>query len=153
MNRARILKKFMTFANKIVKKRKLILFNSYPAYSDNALALFEYIMDKRKDIVKSYEIIWGQDKNDEVPKYLSKYNIKNVDKKSPKGIWTYLRAKYIFSTHGYFSGVESGKNQIQVNLWHGCGYKAITDYDRCYLGDYTIATSEIYKKIQATFYK
>lgn len=32
MNRARILQNFMTFANKIVKKKKLILFDSYPAY-------------------------------------------------------------------------------------------------------------------------
>lgn len=142
-------KQILSLLNKIIPKKNIILFNSYPAYSDNSLALYKYIYDNRKDLLEKYELIWGQESEDKIPPYLSRYKIKTVDKKSIHGIITFLRAKYVFSTHGYFPDLKSGNGQVQVNLWHGCGYKAMTQADRHYLGDTMLAMSPLYQKIES----
>ena len=147
MNKLRILQWAISMGNKINPKRNIILFNSYPAYSDNSRALYEYILMNRPDIKKKYKIIWGQEKSATIPKELMQYNIETIDKKSLKGVYTFLSAKYVFSTHGYFPGVKSGNGQVQVNLWHGCGYKSITDSDRIYRGDINTVTGSIYVPI------
>ena len=61
----------------------------------------------------------------------------------------FLRSRYIISTHSYFSNVLSGNGQIQLNLWHGCGYKITPENEKMYRGDYTIACGEFYRKLQA----
>lgn len=139
------LKKIVTLLNKIVKKKNIILFNSFPDYSDNSLALYRYICDHRKDITEKYEIIWGQEKDSKIPDYLNEYNIKYISKKSLKGITTFLQSKYIVSTHGYFSNVRSGNGQLQIALWHGCGYKALPLKELHYNGDRMTVTSDLYK--------
>lgn len=147
MNKSLLLKNILQLTDKIFPKRNIILFNSYPAYSDNSRALYEYILRNRPDITKKYKIIWGQEKGASIPKELSHYGIETIDKKSLKGIYTFLSAKYVFSTHGYFPGVKSGNGQVQVNLWHGCGYKSIMDSDRIYRGDINTVTGSIYVPI------
>lgn len=140
-------KNFFSILNKIIPKKRIILFSSYPPYSDNAMALYSYIIENRPDILAEYDLIWGQD---QVQKGIPvNQSIKCVEKKSFRGYWTYLRAKYIITTHDYFSDVYPGKGQIQLNLWHGNGFKKIPQGDRVYRGDYTIATSDFYKVIQA----
>lgn len=132
----------------VFHKENIILFNSFPAYSDNALQLYEYIENERPDIVKKYKIYWAQSSKDRIPVKLKELNF--VSKKSLKGVWLFLHAKYVFSTHIYFSDIPSGTNQCQINLWHGCGYKAITKSDKHnFVGDYTLATSNEYKVIQS----
>ena len=147
MNKLKVLQCIMEWANRLVPKKNIILFNSYPAYSDNSRTLYEYILRNRPDITKKYKIIWGQEKGASIPKELSHYSIETIDKKSLKGIYTFLSAKYVFSTHGYFPGVKSGNGQVQINLWHGCGYKSITDADRIYRGDINTVTGSIYVPI------
>ncbi|AZV55527.1 CDP-glycerol glycerophosphotransferase family protein [Clostridium sp. AWRP] len=143
-------KRLLSIANKIIPKSNIVLFSSYPAFSDNSLALFHYIVNNRKDIIECYRLYWGQSNNDKVPEIVKEnVDVTVVEKGSFKGIWTFLRAKYIFSTHGYFSEVYSGAGQSQVNLWHGNGYKSITDKDRMYRGDLTIVTGDIYRKIHS----
>lgn len=142
-----MLKKILTFINRIIPKTNYIIFNSYPAFSDNSKALYDYIQKSRPDIAENYKLIWAQKKAELLVNH--EKNVVAVNKHSIKGIWIFLRSKYVFSTHGYFPNVKSGAGQIQVNLWHGCGYKAMTSDDRCYRGDYTLATSDLYKKLQA----
>lgn len=139
----------LSILNLIIPKKNIILFNSFPAYSDNSFALYKYILENRKDITDKYQLIWGQDKNDVIPKYLEEYKVITVDKKSMSGIITFLRAKYIISTHGYFPGVKSGNGQLQINLWHGCGYKDLPARDHIYHGDINIVTSKEYVPIHA----
>lgn len=140
-----MVKKGFTFLNNLIPKKNLILFNSFPDYSDNALQLYLYIILNRDDILKKYKIIWTGNGNDSFPEEIKQSNI--IRKKSVRGVLLFLRAKYIFNTHNYFSGIKSGNGQIQVNLWHGCGYKKLIDPR--YHGDYTIATSDLYKNIQS----
>lgn len=149
MKRAKILQQLMIGMNKILPKRNLIIFNSYPAYSDNSFALYEYIMKSREDITQQYEILWGQKPEEAIPAHLAKYPIKAFDKKTIGGIWKFLTAKYVFTSHGYFPGVESGNGQVQINLWHGCGYKSMTEADSIYRGDMSPVTGTVYVPIHA----
>ena len=147
MNKSKILQGVMLLLNHLIPKKDVVLFNSYPAYSDNAKALYQYIVRERPDLTARYKLIWGQEKDAVLPKELASYPFQMVFKKSLKGIFTFLSAKYVFSTHGYFPGVRSGRGQVQINLWHGCGYKSITQADRIYRGDINIVTGSVYVPI------
>lgn len=130
--------------NKAVPKSRIVLFNSFPAYSDNALALYEYIIRNRPDIVARYKLVWGQASPDNGRVVFGSNNTFFVKKKSVKGFLTFLRAKYVISTHGYFTGLKSGHGQLQVNLWHGYGYKDTPPESRVYHGDLHVVSSEIF---------
>ena len=116
---------------KIVKPRKdYIIFKSYPDYSDNSRVLYEYM--EKNGFAKKY--IWLIDKNTNKEK-LQHMNKKNNtlfvydSSKYHKGLS--IRALYylnkssmIFYTHGSVIGnYKHKKNQLIINLWHGCGYK------------------------------
>lgn len=146
---AKLLRKAMTVLNRIIPKTRLIIFNSFPDYSDNAYALLNYILKNRPDIMKKYRILWSYSNRPEPPAELVQKGVKIIRKKSLKGYWAFFRAKYVISTHGYFINVLSGKGQIQVNLWHGCGYKKLPPEDICYRGDYSIVVGESYRSLIA----
>lgn len=137
----------LNMLNRHIKKKNIILFNSYPSFSDNAFALYNCIVQYRKDIADKYRLVWAYPGKEKIPTFIK--NAEIVEKKTIKGIWLFLRAKYVISTHGYFIDVHSAKGQVQINLWHGCGYKKITEKDRCYRGDITLAVSDLYKEIQS----
>lgn len=147
-----MLREMLAFVNCLVPKSNIILFNSFPDFSDNAWELYVYILRNRKDVLEKYDLYWSVGSKNNVPQYANEKNIRIIHKKSIKGLWLFLRSKYIFSTHGYFAGVTSAKNQIQINLWHGCGYKTTISEERVFVGDYAIATSYIYKKILADIF-
>lgn len=153
MKRSKTLQKLLTYLNQIYPKKNIIIFNSYPPFSDNSLALYKYIVRHRPDIMCLYQVVWGQEKNAVVPDELKSYGANVIHKKSLHGIVTFLSAKYIMTTHGYFPGVRSGNGQIQVNLWHGCGYKAITENDSVYNGDINIVTGKTYVSIHEKVFK
>lgn len=139
----------LTTLNRIVKKKNIILFTSFPTASDNSLTLYNYILRNRKDITARYELIWSGDETDGPEKLSCKY----VKKNSFKGLMTFLRSKYVVSTHSYFSDIRSGNGQVQINLWHGCGYKTIPDTERGYKGDEFFVTSELFRGIFADIFK
>ena len=145
-------KKIISFINYCIPKKNIILFNSYPFYSDNARSLYEYIKKNRDDITDKYDIYWITDDIDSY-KDMEYKDIDPVKKKSFRGIWLFLRAKYIFGTHGYYKDIMSPKRQICVNLWHGCGFKGNPEYEKGYRGNFNIVTSSIYKPIHADMFK
>lgn len=103
------------------------IFCSYPDFSDNALALFEY-MTKNK-ISGEYIWLYSDIKALEVFKENLDYkladNVKFVKKNSVQGIWNYLTGNYIFTTHGMFEQIPLLPWQAKVNLWHGMPLKKI----------------------------
>ncbi len=135
--------KFFHLLNCIIPKTDNILFTSFPAYTDNTVALYEYIISERRDLVKKYKLIWGQDKEGDRVKFGENSSL-FVVKKSIKGYWTFFRSRYVISTHGYFTGLKSGQNQMQVNLWHGCGYKSTPTEERLFHGDINLVTGEVF---------
>ena len=132
--------------NRIIPKNNYILFDSYPNICDNSYELYRYIIHERRDLLDKYHLYWAKKGELDTNSLELDSNTIIIDKKSVKGIWIFLRSKYVVSTHGYFRYVKSGKGQIQVNLWHGCGYKTLTPKDKGYRGEMTIVTSSIYQK-------
>jgi CDP-glycerol glycerophosphotransferase (TagB/SpsB family) len=86
-------------------------------------------------------------------------NIKIIHKKSIWGISLYIRSKYIFFTHGFYTGISLPKHQKRINLWHGMPLKSI-GYLNKHSSTHTvpkssiaIATSETYRNIMAQVFK
>lgn len=143
--------------NNLVKKRNIIIFVSSPDVSDNSFAVFDYLIQKGRD--KEYLIIWLLDDFKKVNKIeaniyelYGNINVKCIKRKSFLGIYYYILAKYIFFTHGIFSGTKLNKNQVKINLWHGMPTKKIGFLDNKNKEDvatsnYMIATSDIYVDI------
>ena len=104
------------------------LFFSTPDYSDNARALYDYMVSKNLD--KTYDLIWAV-ANSMKLKQLRKAGIKCVKQNAifPSGgmhrLWYYGKtAKYIFHTHSHPFGLERKEGQKVVGLWHGgMGFK------------------------------
>ena len=142
-----MLKFVLSAFNAVVSKQKLIIFNSFPDFNDNAKAVYDYIIENRKDICDSYKIVWAVDK---MPEDMGGVTCPVFVKKSLKGFWYFLRAKYIICTHNYFYDVKAANGQLQYNLWHGCGYKCLPREKPVYRGSYTLATSDFYAAIQAS---
>lgn len=106
---------------------KKFLFCSYPDFSDNALSLFKYMIKKRI----SGEYIWLYSDVDSINFAESLYDeadncdIKIIKKNTIAGVWYFLRADYIFTTHGMFEKFPILPWQKKVNLWHGMPLKKI----------------------------
>ena len=145
-------KKLITALNKIIPKKNIILFDSYPNFSDNSYALYQYIIKERKDMMENYRLVWVKNGSANLDGVNLSTETQVVEKKSIKGIWIFLQSKYVISTHGYFMDVKSGNGQKQINLWHGCGYKDLPPEDRGYRGDYNIVTSYMHKKLYSEFF-
>lgn len=156
------LSSLLSFVNSIVPKRNIIIFNSFPDVSGNALALYEYMLRNRGDMVSKYKLVWSVANLSEEE---AKKNLQQrtgvvqhdcVAKKSFRGMMLYFSAKYIVSTHGYFPGIQTAKKQTHINLWHGMPFKRIGRLleevhtnGKSDEADVTIATSEVFQDLMA----
>ena len=141
--------------NMYVPKSTTILFSSFPDFSDNALALYDYIVTNRPDISNEYRLIWiCEDEKNAPSSIVGNPNSCIIKKKSLRGLFACLRAKYVFHTHGFFGSMVSrcARDQLIVNLWHGCGFKDISPEERCYYGDMNFVTSELYRDIHSEIF-
>jgi len=147
-----------------LKSENKVIFVSSPNFTDNSFALFKFLIE---DENKTYSYTWLIDNTEDkgLYKYMMERNttvsieklndIKILDKKSITGMLAYIQAKYIFFTHGFYTGMGLPKSQIRMNLWHGMPLKSI-GYLNAYGDDttipkstFTIATSEIYQRIMS----
>lgn len=112
-------KKILKFINFFIpKNNKQIAFISYPDFSDNPRALFEYI--KKNDT--EYKLIWLI-RDIEVFKILKEHNIQDVFfQNSLKGLFFYMKSKYIITSQTDLIGIKSAW-QIYFDLWHGMPLK------------------------------
>lgn len=139
--------------NDLVPKKDIVVFSSFPDYSDNSRALFEHISRRHRDLLKRFDFVWlvsDYSKANEIEELGGKVLLK----KSLRGLWSSLRAKYIIHTHGFWGGRIHRKSRDQsiVNLWHGCGYKDIAPDERTYLGDVNTVTGCPYVPIHADIF-
>jgi len=155
----RVISISISFLNRIFRKKNIIIFSSFPDMSDNSFAIFDYLIKKKKD--KEYLMVWLIDecsKIDKIKKNIyerfGNVNVKYIKKKSFLGIYYYIFSRYIFCTHGIFSGVTLCKKQTKINLWHAMPTKRIGLLDNKKKEDiassnYMIATSDIFANILA----
>lgn len=149
----------ISLLNKIIKKKNIIIFTSFPDASENSFAVFDYLTKKEK--YKKYLMVWlindynkiNKIKNNTFKLY-SNLNTKYIKRNSFLGLYYYFRSKYIFCTHGIFSGVGLSKGQVKVNLWHGMPLKRIGLLDNkkkeeIATSNYMVATSNIFVDLLA----
>jgi CDP-glycerol glycerophosphotransferase len=105
----------------IPKKNNQILFASIPDYSDNAKALYEYIITNQTH--QQYDIIWLVN-DSKVLQMLTQNGVKAYFEKSIHGLYSIFRSGYIIGTHNHYSRLKV-KNQYLANLWHGMPLKAM----------------------------
>ena len=95
-----------------------ILFSSYPDFSGNPKALYEYI---RTNYYNKFNLFWVI-YSDEFKEILQNLNINFVFFKSPEYEKLICDINLIFDTNGFLLSEKKG-NQIYVNLWHGSSPK------------------------------
>lgn len=129
-------------------------------FSDNARALFEYAL--KSGMNHTYELIWFVKNPEEFEGY---GNVENVSflsfdwsvSEKPTKREAYYRAlclaKYIFFTDAYGFARNCRKDQIRVQLWHGCGFKTRVNFVRCEKRyEYTTVISDLYADIHTDIY-
>ena len=130
----------------------LILFESEGDLSDNSFALYDYM--KKNGYFEKYQAIWLVKKNDPLINY-NKYQT------VPKWThWIDIHRLYILSTSKYsiydhsnvLADYKIRKEQIIINLFHGCTFKAtkgvagVTDTEK-----FMPITGDFWKSIMAGF--
>ncbi len=108
----------------IPKHTKQICIHSWPDYDDMTRGLLNELEIKNN----SYQVSILTHQNRKPPTWACKPYVTHVKKTSIRGLWTYLRSKYVFFTHGCFSSFKPVKTQISVNIWHGMPIKNIGRY-------------------------
>ena len=128
-------------------------------FSDNGRALFEYMMDIELD--KEYELVWlvrnpacfdNRYKGRNV-KFIS-YNAATADDDSERDeYYRYLcLAKYIFATHLMIFARNARKDQIRVQLWHGCAFKRSMRMPEEYQYEYMVVSSMMFAVFHADIF-
>ena len=147
----------------------IIIFRSGPHASsyiegtdfyDNARALFEYMLANGYN--RTYELVWLVKNPKDYSRYSTYDNVSFLSfdwsvSENEKEREAYYRAlclaKYIFFTDAYGFARNCRKDQIRVQLWHGCGFKTRVNFIRCEKRyEYTTVISELYSKIHQDIY-
>ena len=143
-------------------KKLNITFCSFPDFSGNAKALYEYMIKRYKD---NMNYIWIVN-NESTVKVLNEKGIKSI-LIGTKGIEEYIpKTDVFFTTHANLTGdKQNAKNAIYIELWHGVGPKPVgylaknmTKSDRNWYNtlpeeiDYIIVSSSMYKTIYSSMF-
>ena len=151
-----------------LKLKNRIVFRSGPEnggdywdYADNARAIFEYMIENQYN--DKYELIWAVD-NVGKYQYLKKYRNVKVISYNDAELDNLLKAliyQYCLCTAKFFLFTDTctwlrfhRKDQILVNLWHGCGFKdrkSKTEPTGPHY-DYMTVTSQMYADIHADIF-
>lgn len=101
------------------KDPKLMVFHSYPDFTDNSRALYEYITRYHSD---EYRCVWILSAN--MRSKGESYPAESVMWRSMAAILVYCRAKWLIDTHGFLSNWKV-RSQRLIELWHGMPLKAM----------------------------
>lgn len=135
----------------------LVIFRSMPDYADNARALAEYMLDNGYankysiyyDVsdARKYNNTGSQMKFISCETKLGLYRLKNLK--------LVVTAKYLMSTHKpILIRNRARKEQLIINLWHGCGYKDKSSHQGSGHAnfDYAIVPGELFVKPKSYFW-
>lgn len=153
----KLIRKLVEFIINLFPTTNIITFASYPDYTDNAYAVFQYIRKKKQKRYKLYWLIEESSKVDIIQKEIDETGggAVAVSKKSLRGIWIFLRCRYNFTTHGIFEKIHvRQKPDKMVSLWHGMPIKGIGTKNKHQVAvaqnqDLMVASSEVFQKIMS----
>lgn len=124
-----------------------MIFISFKEMTDNSFAIYKYLKENNYN----YRFIWIKiDKSKKVDKNIEIYSYKSL-----KGIYYYLKSKYVFKTHGIYTTFPKNSKRTVINLWHGMPLKAIGNLNKKNIekiksnDDIIIATSEYFQNIMS----
>ena len=147
---------FSWFAG-FIPTTNLICFSSFPDYSDNAYAMYLYMI--KTGLNNKYRLVWLVSERDSIQKVSNDVckdtHTHVVYKYSFLGLWSYIRARYVFETHGLFPALKLNQpTDKHICLWHGMPLKHIgasmKEGKPCSVNfNYTIASSKIFQPIMA----
>lgn len=125
--------KFISLLCSCIIPKEIIIFNSFPDYTDNPYAF--YLAVKKDHFFDSYKLIWLVSEKCnylKLRKEIEKDNrTKCYLKLSLKGFYYLLFCKYFVCSHGVFPELKfKRKNRMLINLWHGMPLKAIGTFDK-----------------------
>lgn len=144
---------------KVIRKAKpnRIVLETKPDYADNGRVLCEYMVEH--GYTDKYQIVWLV----EDPSLYKKYQTKNVKfvqsigkyhrQRTIRAYFYSLTAKYVLFTHVFRWVEKKLDDQIYVNLWHGCGYKAsrrAPGYQNIF--DYCLVPGNVFIDTKAEFF-
>lgn len=151
---------FRLVYDKILKHLKVneneILFYSVPDYSDNGKVFYEYLVKN----LSSKKYIWFVknkiQKDTEKTKFV-KFSSKIHTGPTLKALYYAATCKYIFYTHvSPLDKIKAKKDQIIINLWHGCGYKDSEKTARKYVEinyfDYVLVPGKVFIDTKSRFF-
>lgn len=154
----RYISRFLSFFASIVPTKNIILFHSFPDVSDNSFAMCRFLHSKGLD--NQYSFVWlisDYSKKELCSSILEKEGIKAklVKRISIRGIWLFIRARYVFVSHGLFDSIHLSQHSDKIiNLWHGMPLKLLGASEKRGIPsstnfDYVISTSALYQNIMA----
>lgn len=149
--------------------KNIIIFRSGPHassyvqgmdFADNARAVFEYMLSNKLN--NKYKLVWIVKNPKEFSSYADCENVEFIswdwaygeDREKQEIYFNRLfLAKYVFFTDAYGFARNCRKNQVRVQLWHGCGFKTRVNFVPCeHRYEYNIVIGDEYKKIHANIY-
>lgn len=144
-----ILKLISLILSLIPKSKRILVFSSFPDYTDNAYAFYKYLESERRG---EFDLIWIFSDKSSFQKYSG---VRAYYKYSISGVFYFCRARFVFCTHGLYSFLDLRQGLKIVNLWHGMPLKTIGCLDPQSGGvnptkaDYLIATSPMFQEIMS----
>lgn len=133
----------------IPRSNDILLFSSFPDYTDNSFALYQYLKQTRG---YKYNYIWIFNDRKSLAKYK---DVRAYYRYSIIGFYYYYRSKFVFCTHGLYSFLTLHQTDKIVNLWHGMPLKTIGCLDPTSNGynptkaDYLVSTSSLFQDIMS----
>lgn len=154
----KVISRIVSFLASKIPTTNIILFHSFPDLSDNSYAMCCYLHNV--DVDKHFTFTWLVSGNNTAEEYqykLSKDGIAAVvvKRKSIRGIWSFIRARYVFVSHGLFDAIHlTQHNDKIINLWHGMPLKLLGASEErgipCSTNfNFVISTSPLYQGIMA----
>jgi len=142
---------------KLEVDKKKILFVSELDFSDNARALFEYMVSN--NFQNRYELVWLVSDPDAFMSHLGS-NIKFIREKRKNARCRTISAYYhvwtshkVFFTHNINWAYRENKDQQYINLWHGCGYKRAKRLTNPILFDACLVPGELFIETKKEFFQ
>ena len=135
---------------------KQIIFYSKRDFSDNARALFDYLIENKYD--EKNRIVWLVSEPGKFSEYKND-NILFIKSKTFYNSYTlralfYVRtSKLFFFTHSPFMLKAKKSNQLFINLWHGSGYKAAKAGGGEIYFDYCLVPGKVFIETKKEFFK
>ena len=133
-----------------------VCFASAPDFADNSYAM--YLAFVRQGLSSRFRLVWlvyDRERMEEVRKKVLDIdrNTEVVYKYSIRGVWTYIRSRYVFETHGLYPSLNLNQHPDKhICLWHGMPLKKLgatigsAVSTNC---DYTISTSDVFRNLMA----